>query len=102
MDLLILISILVLIIIINICIECILSTTTQCYEGYGGGALTQLMAKGPQDTYLSADANKYVPEYGAGRYYATWNFPTRLTNYYYRYPYFFPDFFPYVIPYYLY
>jgi hypothetical protein len=58
------------------------------------------MAKGPQDTYLSADANKYIPEYNAGRYYATWNFPTRLNNYYYRYPYFFPDFFPYMVPYY--
>lgn len=30
-------------------------------EGYSAGALTQLMAKGPQDTYLTGDAWKYIP-----------------------------------------
>lgn len=29
-------------------------------ESYGDGALIQLMAKGPQDTYLTGDAWKYM------------------------------------------
>lgn len=48
------------------------------------GALIQLMAKGPQDTYLTADASKYIPPWywGYGRYggwgsWWPWNISTR-------------------------
>lgn len=72
------------------------------------GALTQLYAKGPQDTYLNVDIEKYVPElwhtypnymWSNGNYYPLfWNIPTRYgygqyylpelyDAYYYRYPY---------------
>ena len=55
-------------------------------EGYGGGALTQLYAKGPQDTYLTFDTEKYIPEYWWNYppfHYYKWNIPTRYNNYYY-------------------
>lgn len=55
-------------------------------EGYNG-ALLQLVAKGPQDTYLTGDAWKYIPPYyyGLGGY--PWYNATRLGKYYgYYYP----------------
>ena len=54
-------------------------------EHYSAGALTQLFAKGPEDTYLSGDAWKYIPYgyyYGWGPFYA----PTRFSNSYYSRP----------------
>ena len=53
-------------------------------EHYGEGALIQLMAKGPQDTYLTGDAWKYIPPYYYGYYEYPWLIPTRypLINYY--------------------
>lgn len=33
-------------------------------EPYSQAAITQLVAKGPQDTYLTGDAWKYIPPYG--------------------------------------
>lgn len=75
-------------------------------EKYSQAAITQLIAKGPQDTYLSGDAWKYIPPYGypgyisyggygyypygyyGSRYYRghsgyPWNISTRLGGYYY-------------------
>lgn len=56
-------------------------------ENFGGGALTQLYAKGPQDLYLTTNAEKYIPEYLGGYYnpynYFRWNVPTRFNRYYY-------------------
>ena len=37
-------------------------------EDYSQGALTQLYAKGPQDTYLTGDAWKYIPYWYYGGY----------------------------------
>lgn len=40
-------------------------------EGYGspsGAALLQLVAKGPQDSYLTGDTNKYWDYYGFNNY----------------------------------
>lgn len=72
-------------------------------EGYSQAALIQLTAKGPQDTYLTGDAWKYIPPWyyggyggygGYGRYggwYSgyPWNISTRLGKrpYYWNYPY---------------
>ena len=44
-------------------------------EHYGDGALLQLMAKGPQDTYLTDD-NYVYPSYPN----FLWNYPTRTFN----------------------
>lgn len=58
-------------------------------EHYNLGALIQLHAKGPQDTYLTGDAWKYIPPW----YYNSWWSPfynsTRYgnMNYYYYRPY---------------
>lgn len=55
-------------------------------ENFGGGALTQLYAKGPQDTYLTVNSEKYIPEYWWNQYpffYHAWNIPTRSSQYYY-------------------
>jgi hypothetical protein len=64
-------------------------------EHYGSGALMQLYAKGPQDTYLTADAAKYIPYW----YYpmSLWNNPTRYGNsWYYPYMYYSPNsYYPY-------
>lgn len=61
------------------------------------GALTQLYAKGPQDTYLTSDIEHYIPAYGYGYgvypryiwgngiYPSIWNNPTRYNN---GYPYY--------------
>lgn len=57
-------------------------------ETYSQAAITQLIAKGPQDAYLSADAIKYIPpiyytgygHYGGSMYYP-WNISTRLGKY---------------------
>lgn len=64
------------------------------------GTLTQLMAKGPQDTYLSKDAEKWVNmqyPYPHGYTNFVWNNPTRLYRPYYPYyPYFqYSSLFPY-------
>ena len=58
----------------------------RCKEHFGEGALTQLFAKGPEDSYLTYDTDKYVPEYWGGIApwrYSLWNAPTRLSSYYY-------------------
>jgi hypothetical protein len=58
-------------------------------EGYSMGALTQLFAKGPQDTYLTGDAWKYIPPYYYNYGWAPFYMPTRFgkMNYYYYRPY---------------
>lgn len=38
-------------------------------EFYSQAGITQLMAKGHMDTYLTDDAWKYIPPYGYGGYY---------------------------------
>ena len=64
-------------------------------EHYGSGALMQLYAKGPQDTYLTGDATKYIPYW----YYpmSLWNNPTRYgSSWYYPYMYYSPNsYYPY-------
>ena len=50
-------------------------------EDFGGGALTQLYAKGPQDTYLSEDAYKYLYFFHPPLVEYIWNNPTRINNY---------------------
>lgn len=65
-------------------------------ERYSQAALLQLTAKGPQDTYLSGDAWKYIPPYYYGGYYGypsyggyrygyPWNISTRRNRGYYPY-----------------
>ena len=58
-------------------------------EGYSMGALTQLYAKGPQDTYLTGDAWKYIPPYYYNYGWGPYHMPTRhgKLNYYYYRPY---------------
>lgn len=61
-------------------------------EAYSQAALTQLVAKGPQDTYLTGDAWKYIPPYGYygyyGNYYPNSYYPYRYGDYPYSfYPY---------------
>ena len=77
---------------------------SQTTEHYSMGALTQLMAKGPQDTYLTGDAAKYMAlyyPYGYPNF--VWNNPTRLYNKYFPYYYYsglFPyRFYPRMVPY---
>lgn len=53
-------------------------------EHYNQGALIQLAAKGPQDTYLTGDAWKYIP-YWYYPYRPFWNMPTRIPYYSYWY-----------------
>lgn len=47
------------------------------------GALTQLYAKGPQDTYLYGNVDKYIYPYSYPPYQPFWNASTRS---YYDYP----------------
>ena len=56
-------------------------------EHYGSGALIQLFSKGPQDTYLTADAEKYLwyPFSPYGYMESVWNNPTRYSPLYYPY-----------------
>lgn len=51
-------------------------------EPFNMGAINQLMAKGPQDTYLTGDAWKYIPwwYYNYPYSYGPWNIPTRFTK----------------------
>lgn len=51
-------------------------------EPFNLGAINQLMAKGPQDTYLTGDAWKYIPwwYYTYPYAYGPWNIPTRTTK----------------------
>ena len=49
-------------------------------EGFSG-ALTQLYAKGPQDTYLTNDAYKYLYFLHPPLVEFIWNNPTRINNY---------------------
>lgn len=69
-------------------------------EGFSSGALIQLVAKGPQDTYLSGDAEKYI-RYYYGPHYSEfiWNNGTRIPRYNYNYYSLFP-FMNYYNPYY--
>lgn len=54
----------IIVIIVIILVLIVLSTRKEGYEG----ALIQLMAKGPQDTYLTGDAWKYIPWWYYGNY----------------------------------
>jgi hypothetical protein len=56
----------------------ILSLVADKKESYNLGALNQLMAKGPQDTYLSGDAWKYINPY----YYMPYYGPSYYSPYY--------------------
>lgn len=61
--------------------------TYQEMESFGG-TLIQLVAKGPEDTYLSNDTHKYIPEFYYPYREFIWNNPVRL--YKYPYPYWYP------------
>lgn len=54
-------------------------------EHYNMGAITQLVAKGPQDTYLTGDAWKYIPPYYYG-WRSPWHMPTRVRRRFRYYP----------------
>ncbi len=59
-------------------------------ENYSQAALIQLFAKGPQDTYLTGDAWKYIPPFYYYGWPYAWNMPTRVRkswNIPYRYRY---------------
>jgi hypothetical protein len=69
-------------------------------EPYSQAAITQLIAKGPQDTYLTGDAYKYIPPYGYYGYYPylryggyhsgyPWNISTRIGRRSWYYPYYY-------------
>ena len=83
------------IIIIFVIITCVIyyqfKPDCSVYENFGG-ALVQLTAKGPEDSYLSDDTAKYVPEYYYPYLYNefAWNNPCR---YPYR-PYLFARYLP--------
>lgn len=72
-------------------------------EGFASGSLIQLTAKGPQDTYLTSDAEKYM-RYYYGPYYNEfiWNNGTRIPRYNYGYYPLFPytNYYNYYNPYY--
>jgi len=70
-------------------------------EGFGSGALVQLMAKGPQDRYLTADAEKYLWYQPNNEF--IWNNGTRmrgLYNYLNYYPHYYPRYYLHHLPYY--
>lgn len=56
-------------------------------EHYNMGVINQLQAKGPQDTYLTGDAWKYIPwwYYNYPYTYGPWHIPTRQGKYSYYY-----------------
>lgn len=57
-------------------------------EHYSSAAITQLVAKGPQDTYLTDDAWQHIPPYYFD-YYNRFYFPSnQYYDPYYRYPYY--------------
>ena len=65
------------------------------YENYGTGAILQLVAKGPMDTYLTGDAEKYIPPwyyynprfYSFGHLYYPYYAPDQIDSPYIRYGY---------------
>ena len=81
---------LIILIIMSILIVIYINITNSNHkENYSQATLLQLVTKGPQDTYLTGDAHKYIPPY---YYYYGWGpfyWPTRVgrTNYYYYRPY---------------
>lgn len=70
-------------IIIIIVILCVIMLFLNKNENYTDAVLQQLVAKDPQDTYLTGDAHVY-PYY----------------NPYYYYPDYYPNYYPYRYPYY--
>ena len=77
------IAIILIIIVTYTCYQC----KDQIKEGFAG-ALIQLTAKGPQDSYLTVDTDRYVPEYWYPRREYVWNNATRYPyGHYYYYPY---------------
>ena len=64
--------------------------TKKNIEGFSTGAIIQLRAKGPQDRYLSADAEKYIYSPFQGEF--LWNNSTRLKGLYYPYYTYYPTF----------
>lgn len=71
------------VIILIILIILLLKKNNKSLENFGGyGALTQLYAKGPQDTYLTNNDYVYYPPPYMPHF--IWNNPTRL--YYRPYP----------------
>ena len=78
-----------LLIIFVIVLAIVLFTSKGQNEGYSQAALLQLYAKGPQDTYLTGDAWKYIPPYYYNYGWGPFNMSTRFgkMNYYYYRPY---------------
>lgn len=76
-------------------------------ETFSGGALTQLVAKGPQDRYMISNSDKYLWWYYYPFYHSyypetVWNNPTRVRRGFYDYRNYYP-LHPYNnFPYYLY
>ena len=70
---------------------CLLAFMSDKKEAIGTGALIQLQAKGPQDTYLTGDAWKYFPPWYYNSFwgpYGPFYIPTRNLKYYPYYPYY--------------
>jgi hypothetical protein len=67
----------------------------------GSGALLQLYAKGPQDLYLTKDAEKHMFYYMHPYREFIWNNPTRLYRYPFRYnPFLYHNYvYPFYLPY---
>ena len=87
--------------ILIVAISVIYHNFSQCNADEGfAGAMIQLTAKGPQDSYLTVGTDQYVPEYYYPYGEALWNNPTRIYNYQYYYPYYYPSGYPsYYYPY---
>ena len=77
------------IVFVGILVLALLFLSANKKEHYNLGALIQLHAKGPQDTYLTGDAWKYIPPYYYGYNWSPFYSPTRLgkLNYHYYSPY---------------
>lgn len=82
---------LIIIIIISLVIFLIISPRN--IEPYTMGTVNQLFAKDQQDTYLTADAYKYIQYFDYYLPQGQWNYPTRITPYYY-YPYEYAPYYP--------
>lgn len=86
------------IIIILIVVLLLIKLLFNTVEGFGG-ALVQLYSKGPQDTYLTVDTDKYIYPY---HYYRSYSLPYNYIPYYYssywnqstRYPRSYPYYIP--------
>jgi hypothetical protein len=84
---------------IILCIVLYIININEPFGSTTGGALTQLVAKDQQDTYLTGYNNNIDPV--GGLYYPyfpfksqLWNNPTKIRSYYWPYLYYDPTYYP--------